>query len=773
MVNNYEYEDYFYTGVHHKQLLFVEQDAIVTKDPGKPPVITKDGGDPIVITNENLITERFELSEAINSAENWAFGSIIPSMVTFDIRENGNIPILQGKTFRLYFYFDSNSSTLLYVGTYTFDEDKLSDDSKQRTISGFDMAQTIRDIDIIDWYRSMFDAHEEEDPEDPEQTIWVPGKEKIKVKEARDGLFYHLKYEEGLPLAQDLVTLPNDDFEFAFDVDTEAVSAGQFLEDICEINGVYGHFGRRLTSDFGLAVDQIFQYITIPRYDETGEKIGNSMRLSGIAKGLYETVSIERLRVYNRENALLAYYDEGYKKKYSKYNIYDNLLIDDLTKSKTTKSALKTMLKNIYDSIRYRKYVPFTAKTPANLCREVGDRITLWTDIDVVTEEGNTKRFKTLIFERKLSGIQNMVDTYSAKGDKKLPEFGNYSTSGGYSSNGGNKAGNSDKDKSSTDGEVELEGINVDDLIHYWRNVGIRLLDEPTGCLVKYTRNNNQQYVEIRWTDPEDVTSFEPTPAAWAGTVVVRSENKIPRDRWDGTTLIVNSIVRDYYKTNSFIDDTIETNKTYYYGIYPYWVKLDDNDHPVRFYTFTKIFKVTTYELLPKPVITSLVPDQNSMVVNYDIPSWSGGNYAAHRIIYKKNSVPLDPTDGQSQNISVSGNTMTISDLDEKSEYYFVIYVSDSEGNISASEPQNAKTGQIEAAVFNYTGTIQEYTVPKTGIYSLETWGAQGGNASDGTNTARGGYGSYAYGEVLLQQGDKLYIGVGGQHGYNGGGSNT
>ena len=71
---------------------------------------------------------------------------------------------------------------------------------------------------------------------------------------------------------------------------------------------------------------------------------------------------------------------------------------------------------------------------------------------------------------------------------------------------------------------------------------------------------------------------------------------------------------------------------------------------------------------------------------------------------------------------------------------------------------------------FDYTGEIQEFTAPKTGIYSLETWGSQGGNASDGTNSARGGYGAYAYGEVLLTQGDKLYINVGGQNGYGGGG---
>ena len=74
---------------------------------------------------------------------------------------------------------------------------------------------------------------------------------------------------------------------------------------------------------------------------------------------------------------------------------------------------------------------------------------------------------------------------------------------------------------------------------------------------------------------------------------------------------------------------------------------------------------------------------------------------------------------------------------------------------------------------FQYTGEIQTFTAPRTGIYQLETWGAQGGNAEDSENelVARGGYGAYAVGEVLLTQGDTLYIGVGGQNGYNGGGN--
>ena len=68
---------------------------------------------------------------------------------------------------------------------------------------------------------------------------------------------------------------------------------------------------------------------------------------------------------------------------------------------------------------------------------------------------------------------------------------------------------------------------------------------------------------------------------------------------------------------------------------------------------------------------------------------------------------------------------------------------------------------------YNVPGSFT-YTVPQTGMYKLETWGAQGGNS--------GGYGSYSAGTVSLTKGTVLYINVGGKGsgttgGYNGGGT--
>lgn len=79
---------------------------------------------------------------------------------------------------------------------------------------------------------------------------------------------------------------------------------------------------------------------------------------------------------------------------------------------------------------------------------------------------------------------------------------------------------------------------------------------------------------------------------------------------------------------------------------------------------------------------------------------------------------------------------------------------------------------------FAYTGNIQTYTVPSTGKYKLEVWGAQGGS---GDSDVHGGYGGYSVGMINLTQGDTVYVCVGGKGGgsatgdtsvvgYNGGG---
>ena len=96
--------------------------------------------------------------------------------------------------------------------------------------------------------------------------------------------------------------------------------------------------------------------------------------------------------------------------------------------------------------------------------------------------------------------------------------------------------------------------------------------------------------------------------------------------------------------------------------------------------------------------------------------------------------------------------------------------------------------GIKEVYNFDYSGKQEEFVVPTTGTYKLETWGASGGQSYRGCGnagsfncmglSARGGYAS---GLITLNAGDKLYIHVGGKGsyghspvgGYNGGGASN
>lgn len=67
-----------------------------------------------------------------------------------------------------------------------------------------------------------------------------------------------------------------------------------------------------------------------------------------------------------------------------------------------------------------------------------------------------------------------------------------------------------------------------------------------------------------------------------------------------------------------------------------------------------------------------------------------------------------------------------------------------------------------DAYNFDYTGGIQEFTVPKTGNYKIEAWGAQGGYSSWGDGSQYlGANGAYTSGDIALTKGEKLYINVG------------
>lgn len=70
---------------------------------------------------------------------------------------------------------------------------------------------------------------------------------------------------------------------------------------------------------------------------------------------------------------------------------------------------------------------------------------------------------------------------------------------------------------------------------------------------------------------------------------------------------------------------------------------------------------------------------------------------------------------------------------------------------------------------YSYSGSAKNVTLPP-GTYKLECWGAQGASCSDGYS---GGKGGYSVGQLSIANALAIQVLVGGQNGYNGGGSSS
>lgn len=108
-------------------------------------------------------------------------------------------------------------------------------------------------------------------------------------------------------------------------------------------------------------------------------------------------------------------------------------------------------------------------------------------------------------------------------------------------------------------------------------------------------------------------------------------------------------------------------------------------------------------------------------------------------------------------------------------EYTIELRVQDEKGTWSnwTSKTIIVEKVSFTSQTFNFTGGFQTFTVPATGTYKLETWGAKGKDGASLSNYGYGGRGGYAYGEKQLTEGQVINVYVGGENGWNGGGSVT
>ena len=207
------------------------------------------------------------------------------------------------------------------------------------------------------------------------------------------------------------------------------------------------------------------------------------------------------------------------------------------------------------------------------------------------------------------------------------------------------------------------------------------------------------------------------------------------------TMFVANGAIRiDHFGTSKTLDkNKYNPNGKHTYKITPDTVYCDGT----KIYTHAVSSNSAPNKLHIGAMCTNGTISKFSNVNIYSFKFYDGSNLILNLIPYKDNN-----------------KKYCFKDLVNNKLYY-----SGAPEELKGFDSNNIKTGDI--LNFNYTGAVQSITLPK-GTYTLECWGAQGGNRSQDSASATvtgSGLGGYSIGTLTLTQLTTCYIYVGGQGG--------
>lgn len=331
--------------------------------------------------NDDLHNEEFTLTEGLCSENELRFGCCEASELKF--RVTNSVGSLKNKKITVSSIMAEHTGDPFQFGEYTVESDAKSGDRRYRDITAYDQMHDVANAEVSAWYNGL--------------SFPLPL------------LDFRNSFCQYLGITQETVSLANDAMMVAETIKPSELSGKTVLEAICEINGCFGHFGR----------DGKLHYIHLkkmekglyprkklyphkglyPHGPKNATKVSNSSYISCQYED-YICQSIDKLQIRQNENDIGAVSGTGN----NCYVVENNFLVYGMSAE-----DLQTAANNLLSVISGVWYRPAQVVARANPCLEVGDGIILNTrEADVYT----------YILERKLTGIQNIRDSYSAEGEE-------------------------------------------------------------------------------------------------------------------------------------------------------------------------------------------------------------------------------------------------------------------------------------------------------------------------------------------------------------------
>ena len=324
----------------------------------------------LTITNTQIDHESMELTESLAEDESIEFIGCNASQ--FKITVHGISDNLKNERIQAFVKVGTTTEIPLFNGVVN--DVSISADKSHKTLKCYDELYTKGNIDVADWYKNLT----------------FP----ITIKNFRDGLF------SNIGITQQSITLPNDNVTIEKQYSPNQLKALMLIKSICQINGVFGIINR----------NNVFEYRTI-------EKTATATVTEAIPyqKSLkfqeYVVNPVDRLTIRQNDQEEGVSYGSGD----NNYIIQGNFFTLNLDAD-----VLLAMAQRIYPNVEGFYYTPFESDNNGLPWIECGSYVS-YNVYDYDNSTAGNPVYKTITFcilSRRLFGIQNLRDSYSAEGDE-------------------------------------------------------------------------------------------------------------------------------------------------------------------------------------------------------------------------------------------------------------------------------------------------------------------------------------------------------------------
>lgn len=360
----------------------------------------------LTVPHAQIYAESLHLKESILEKNSIEFVGCISSM--FSIQVYGVSDNLKGQKIEVSISTDDTEPIPLFNGIV--DSAVMQTNRNYKKITAYDELYTKGNIDVSTWYNSLT----------------FP----ITLKEFRDSLF------EYIGITQVERSLPNDDISISKQYDPKSLKALNVIKALCQINGAFGIMNREGNFEYRILASSIISVpypslllfpsknlfpasptIAMAVAERTASEVEaeNFSFYKKVDYEEYEVKPVDKITIRQSENDAGITYGSGK----NNYIIQGNMFTYGLDNE-----TLATIAARIYENVQGVSYHPFTSENNGLPYVECGvDAVSYYMKDFTGESEDGTYIQNFYVFNRELKGIQNLRDSYGAKGEEYQTEF--------------------------------------------------------------------------------------------------------------------------------------------------------------------------------------------------------------------------------------------------------------------------------------------------------------------------------------------------------------